>query len=117
LALSIKIHHGLCRPILGITIKTKEGITVYGTNSETLERDDFIELGQQASVIYVEADFVCHLAPGDYFISLGVATKQGEEVVPHDRRYDSIHLQVCPNNTFFGLADMELNLHARQIAV
>jgi lipopolysaccharide transport system ATP-binding protein len=69
----------------------------------------------QESVIQAEAVFICRLAPGDYFISLGVATKHGEAVTPHDRRYDSIHLQVRPNNTFFGLANLELNLSAQQV--
>jgi lipopolysaccharide transport system ATP-binding protein len=115
LATSIKFHKGVYRPILGITIKTKEGVTVYGVNSETLECADFTKIGQQESVIQAEAVFICRLAPGDYFISLGIATKHGEDVTPHDRRYDSIHLQVRPNNTFFGLANLELNLSARQV--
>jgi len=117
LAASIKFHKDFYRPILGITIKTKEGVTVYGVNSETLECDDLKTLGQQESIIQAEAVFICHLAPGDYFISLGIATKHGEDVIPHDRRYDSIHLQVRPNDTFFGLANLELNLSARQVRV
>jgi len=115
LATSIKFHRGICRPILGITIKTKEGVTVYGVNSETLECDDFQKLGQQESVIQAEAVFICRLAPGDYFISLGVATKHGEGVTPHDRRYDALHLQVRPNHVFFGIANLELSLSARQV--
>ena len=62
--------------------------------------------------IEVVAVFVCRLAPGDYFISLGVATLQGEEVIPHDRRYDSIHLQVRSNSLFFGIADLDLEMMA-----
>ena len=86
LAVSVKFHRDFYRPIFGITIKTKEGVTVYGVHSETLECDDFQELGQGGSVIQVETALACHLAPGDYFISLGIATKHGEEVIPHDRR-------------------------------
>lgn len=115
LALSVKFHKDLYRPILGVTIKTKEGVTVYGVNSETLECDDFQKLGRSRSVIEVKAAFVCQLAAGDYFISLGVATKHGEEVVPHDRRYDSIHLQVMPNSRFFGLVDLELTMIAKEV--
>ncbi len=115
LSISIKFHNSFYRPILGITIKTKEGVTVYGVNSETLECDDLTKLGQQESVIQAEAVFICHLAPGDYFISLGIASKHGEDVIPHDRRYDSIHLKVRPNNSFFGIANLELDLSARKI--
>jgi lipopolysaccharide transport system ATP-binding protein len=115
LVTSIKFHQDMYRPILGLTIKTKEGVTVYGANSETLDCDDFLDLGAAGSVIQVKAAFVCALAPGDYFISLGVATKHGEDVVPHDRRYDSIHLQVRPNKTFFGLVDLDLKMSAQGI--
>jgi lipopolysaccharide transport system ATP-binding protein len=60
--------------------------------------------------------FTCRLAQGDYFISLGIASKRGEEVIPHDRRYDSIHLQVRPHTTFFGLTDLNLTMNARETA-
>ena len=63
----------------------------------------------------VETAFVCRLAPGDYFVSLGLASKLGEEVIPHDRRYDSIHLQVKPNNTLFGIVNLELKMVAKKI--
>lgn len=115
LATSIKFNKSVYRPILGITIKTKEGVTVYGVNSETLECVGFKKIGLQHSIVQAEAVFLCRLAPGDYFISLGIATKHGEEVTPHDRRYDSIHLQVRPNNKFFGLMNLEINLTARQV--
>lgn len=115
LAVSMQFHRKLVRPILGITVKTKEGVTVYGANSETLECGDFQELGEAASVAYVEASFQCRLAPGDYFISLGIATRQGEEIIPHDRRYDGIHLQVQPDSTFFGLVDLGINLNVKKV--
>ena len=115
LALSIKFYKNIDRPILGMTIKTKEGVTVYGTNSEIANPVDFIQIGQQDSAAQAEVAFTCRLAPGDYFISLGIASKQNEDVTPHDRRYDSIHLQVRPDNTFFGLVNLEANLSAQQV--
>jgi lipopolysaccharide transport system ATP-binding protein len=117
LAVSVKFNRDIYRPIFGITIKTKEGVTVYGVNSETLECDDFQKLGQSSAVIQVETAFTCRLASGDYFISLGIATKHGEEVIPHDRRYDSIHLQVMPDSLFFGLADLELTMITKKVEV
>lgn len=115
LSVTVKFHAEFYRPILGITIKTKEGVTVYGVNSETLECTPFHELGRSGSVMQADAAFVCRLAPGDYFISLGIASKEGDEAVPHDRRYDSIHLQVGPNTSLFGLVDLELNMMAKEV--
>ena len=115
LALSVLFYSDLLRPILGITIKTKEGVTIYGVNSELLQCNEFQVLGKRATVAQAEANFQCRLAPGDYFISLGVATRKGEEVIPHDRRYDSIHVHVKPHGGFFGLVDLELGLSAKPV--
>ena len=115
LRLSIKFLSNLVRPILGITIKTREGVTVYGVNSETLDVGSFQSLGAAGSVVEARAAFTCRLASGDYFVSFGVATKEGENVIPHDRRYDAIHLQIRPEKTFFGLVDLGLDLTAKQL--
>jgi lipopolysaccharide transport system ATP-binding protein len=98
-------------PIFGVTIKTKEGMTVYGANSETLDATEFRDVGGSSSTIQLQAAFRCSLAPGDYFISVGVATVSGGEVVPHDRRFDAIHLQVAHQQKFFGLADLNLEMN------
>jgi lipopolysaccharide transport system ATP-binding protein len=116
LAVTVKLLKDFHRPILGITIKTKEGVTVYGANTETLGCKDFGEAGSMSSVIQTVAAFKCNLAAGDYFISLGLASKHGEEVIPHDRRYDSIHLQVRPNDQFFGIANLGFTLQAKKIS-
>jgi lipopolysaccharide transport system ATP-binding protein len=116
LAVTVKLLKDFHRPILGITIKTKEGVTVYGANTETLGCKDFGESGDMGSVTQVVAVFKCNLAAGDYFISLGLASKHGEEVIPHDRRYDSIHLQVRPNDQFFGLANLGFTMKAKKIS-
>lgn len=117
LGVAIRFHADLVHPILGITIKTKEGVTVYGANSTTLAVDAFQSLGRKDTAVIVDAAFICRLAPGDYFISLGIATKQGEDVIPHDRRYDAIHLQVNPVTSFFGLCNLELELKTQEIAL
>lgn len=115
LAVSIKFNREFHWPIFGITIKTKEGITVYGVNSEILDCEEFMVLGKECSVVNAGTVFTCSLAPGDYFISLGIASRVGEEIIPHDRRYDSIHLQVRPDNGFFGIVDLGLKMFAKEI--
>ena len=97
-------------PILGVTVKTKEGVTVYGSNSEMLDVTALRECGRAGQTVIARVRFSCRLAPGDYFVSVGIATRQGGIVVPHDRRYDAIHLQVCPEPTFFGLADLSMSM-------
>ena len=116
LAVAVKLLKDFHRPILGITIKTKEGVTVYGANTETLGCKEFSDASDIGAVIQTTTEFKCNLAAGDYFISLGLASKHGEEVIPHDRRYDSIHLQVRPNDQFFGLANLGFTMQAKKIS-
>jgi lipopolysaccharide transport system ATP-binding protein len=117
LELAVKFFQDLWRPIFGVTIKTKEGVTVYGTNSDKLDIDDFTSKGRAGEAIVIRVGFVCRFAPGDYFISLGIATSQGEEIMPHDRRYDSIHFQVRPVKTFFGLVDADLDISVKDVTL
>lgn len=116
LAVSVKFHCDLLRPILGIAVKTKDGVTVSGVNSEMRELADFQVLLQKGSVMHAKANFRCGLVPGDYFISVGIATRKNEEYIPHDRRYDSIHFVVRPHNHFNGLADLEFSLSVTGIS-
>ena len=110
LLVTIKFFKRIVRPIFGFTIKTREGVTVYGANSETLDQIAFKEIGSEGEALTLRVNFECRLASGDYFISLGLASRIGDEIVPHDRRYDSIHLQIKPNPSFFGLTDLDLKL-------
>lgn len=115
LAVSIKFMNEISNPVFGVTFKTKEGVTVYGTNTNTLNAQlpSTCNAGQ---VIQIHSTFNGDLAPGDYFLSLGLASKHGEEVTPHDRRYDVIHLQVRPNEQFFGLVNLGMTMQSMVIA-
>lgn len=100
-----RFHDALINPILGVTLKTKEGLTIYGTNTEMgITEGDFVS-GNGGGVVACTFNINC--APGDYFISLGIASRNGQgEVVPHDRRYDSIHLCVESGESFIGITNL-----------
>lgn len=116
LHVAVKFNTDLAGVIFGITIKTKEGVTVYGTNTEMLSDKALHTVRSIDSVILVDASFICRLGPGDYFVSLGLATKNGQEIIPHDRRYDAIHFVVLGNSKFFGYNDLETTISVRGIA-
>ena len=118
LCFSVQFKTDLVRPIFGVTIKTKEGITVYGSNSKLVAAEETKLLGSAQSNAEIQMTFTCNLAPGDYFISLGVVTQHGEEVIPHDRRYDAIHIHVgSPQNNFFGFTDLNLRLQGKEVTL
>ena len=110
LEIVVQFHKPLINPIFGLTVKTKEGITLYGSNSELLSTPGMREAGKPGSTVLIAARFLANLAPGDYFISLGIATRDGESINPHDRRYDSIHFTVEPPEPFFGLTQLNLSI-------
>jgi lipopolysaccharide transport system ATP-binding protein len=110
LRLAIRFGREVVRPILGVTIKTKEGVTVFGTNTERLADARMRDVGRAGSVITATVGFDCRLAPGDYFVSLGLASRQGDGVTPHDRRYDAIHLHVGSEERLFGLVDLGMTI-------
>jgi lipopolysaccharide transport system ATP-binding protein len=106
LNLAIQFNHLVVNPILGFTIKTKEGVTVYGTNSYLLDCESMQMIGKEGTRAKACLKFTNRLATGDYFVSVGIASRTGEDILPHDRRYDSIHLVVAPTPQVLGLIDL-----------
>jgi lipopolysaccharide transport system ATP-binding protein len=115
LSIAVKFIETLNSPIFGITIKTKEGVAVYGTNTENLEILDLKSKGLAKQTVIIKIRLTCRLAPGDYFISLGIATRDGENIIPHDRRYDAIHFQVRSDTKFFGLVNTDLTISIEDV--
>jgi len=98
------------RPIFGFAVKNKEGITIYNTNSEWQEVANLDE-AKAGSETVVNFSFPNLLYEGDYFISLGVASSDTNgEIIPHDRRYDSIHISVAPVKKFTGFTDLSAKI-------
>lgn len=106
LSVAFRFNRPVINPILGFTIKTKEGVTVYGTNSYLLECVETRSMGESGTTATARVRFINRLATGDYFISIGIASREGEDIIAHDRRYDSIHLIVEPTPKLLGLIDL-----------
>ncbi|MFJ2428960.1 ABC transporter ATP-binding protein [Pseudomonas sp. NPDC087804] len=115
LNLAIQFNHMIVNPILGFTIKTKEGVTVYGTNSYLLDCESDQTIGAPGTQATACLKFVNRLATGDYFISVGIASRSGEDILPHDRRYDSIHFVVAPTPKVLGLIDLGASMEIKLV--
>lgn len=116
LNLALRFNKMIVNPILGFTIKTKEGVTVYGTNSLLLNCVGAQDIGAAGTEATACLKFTNRLATGDYFISIGIASREGEEIIPHDRRYDSIHFIVAPTPKLLGLIDLALTMDINQVS-
>lgn len=104
-----RVLEPLVRPIFGVTLKTKEGVTIYGTNSELTPLA--IPFDGEPGDKVIECSFPLNCAAGDYFLSFGLASREvNGDVVPHDRRYDSIHFFVDVGEEFLGVTDLRATL-------
>ena len=104
----VRFVQSIPRPIYGVTIKTPDGIEVAGANSQDSVSFPSWESREAGEVAVVRFDFTCSLNGGEYLISVGVAEVGAGGVVPLDRRYDAIHLQVANPRKVFGLVDLGL---------
>jgi lipopolysaccharide transport system ATP-binding protein len=108
LYLKVKYHKDVAYPIYGLTIKTPDGVTVYGTNSRDWDSKNNFEARRAGEQVIVKFSFKPDLITGHYLISLGVAEQGTEEAVPLDRRYDALEIYVTNTNRSFGIADLHL---------
>jgi len=94
--------------VYGLTVKTVDGLAVFGSNSEkALSRLDEERIG----TLLLEYEITMNLSGGDYFFSLGVVRRDtsGSDVVL-DRRYDLFHLNVAQGTDSFGIANLPFNI-------
>ena len=92
---------------IGFLIKTHDGIFLYGTNS-FLALEGKSHLSPKSGEVY-NCTFLLpmHLNSGHYLISLGVSTGSQENLIPLDRRYDSILINVEKTINFWGIVDLQ----------
>ncbi len=99
-------------PIYGLTIKTPDGITLFGSNSRDFDNGPILLMADQGGVYKVS--FILReqrLGAGEYFLSVGVAEEKAGEIFPLDRRYDAICLHVANRlSRSFGLVDFSINV-------
>jgi lipopolysaccharide transport system ATP-binding protein len=116
LTLAISFIDPIQNPIIGFTIKNTEGVTLFGCNTDSQGTAGMQAIGQQGQSTSITFQFKNRLGGGDYFISVGVASRMGDEIVPHDRRYDAIHIQVLGTQKFHGLIDLDahISLHSKE---
>ena len=107
--MQIHFFEALRRPIYGLTMRTLDGVTVFGANT----RSRYLAVktpssGDETEIVF---KFQLNVLAGDYFISLGVADddEQADQIAV-DRRYDMLHLVVKGGPDDFGFADMEMSI-------
>jgi len=84
-------------PIYGLTLKSRDGAIIFTTNSQELLLANEPPK-KQGDEVFVSFSFRPFLDSGEYFVSVGIVSSIGGRVVPHDRRYDVIKLNIAPHS-------------------
>lgn len=98
-------------PVVGILIRTRSGLNVYGTNTE-LEQ---LHPGpvSAGSVLRVSYRFVCELCPGDYTITVASHDPDG---LWHDWLEDAVAFAVADDRYTAGVANLRAKVYAELTA-
>lgn len=92
-------------PLLGLSIKTRDGVLVYAINTRFLKLD--LPSATEGEIRIYKFSLKLDLSPGDWFFDLGVAEKLPTEDPPCDIRNNALHLQVLRSNFYDGLVELE----------
>jgi ABC-type methionine transport system ATPase subunit len=98
---SVRYRDQVQEPVIGILIRTRIGLEVYGTNTE-LEK---VPTGSYAAddPMRIEFRFVCDLCPGEYTITVASHDADG---VTHDWVDDAVAFAVADSRYTAGVANL-----------
>lgn len=99
--------HNAC---VGVMIRTPRGIEVFGSDSSIAKPNVVFDLPARKS-LRITAHFKNHLAPGVYFLTVGVARIDGHK---HDMRFDALEFVVEPAPAVYhaSLVDLDVKFSA-----
>jgi lipopolysaccharide transport system ATP-binding protein len=106
LYVKVQFHKAVEKPIFGLFIKSTDGVTLFGTNTKEWDGKHSFTPVARGETTVVHFQFQVLLNSGNYLLSLGVAADSGAEVVPLDRRYDSIAIHVKSQGFTHGLVTL-----------
>lgn len=106
----VRYRESLDEPVIGIMIRTRIGLAVYGTNTE-LEK---ISMGNclPGTRLQIEFAFRCDLCPGEYTIT---AASHDADGTAHDWVDDAIAVNVVDSRYTAGVANLRANVTVTKI--
>ena len=109
LEMKVIFNKGLNGLIYGLTIRTVDGVIVFGAN--TRNRGIKTKTRNEGEIAWIRFMFDLNLLPGEYFLSLGIA--QDDDDVDNraiDRRYDLVHFTVQGALNDLGFAALNMKI-------
>ncbi|WP_160288679.1 ABC transporter ATP-binding protein [Pseudomonas knackmussii] len=102
----------------GLLIRTLEGLYLYGTNSFISSRGVSNISAQAGQIRIFRFTLPLNLNEGDYMISFGVSagTPPGE-LIPLERRYDSVIVKVYRTQAIWGVIDLNAEFESSELTI
>lgn len=97
----------VANPVIGMMIRTRVGLEVFGTNTE-LEAIDLGACGP-GDEVKVDFQFVCDLCPGEYTLTAASHDRDG---APHDWLDDAVAFSVTDDRYTAGVANLRATVRA-----
>lgn len=110
---AVKFNRDVPQPIYAMTLKTPDGVVLYGHNSREIAAKTVYQPRRKGDVVNIDFSFEPKLITGHYLISLGVVEQPvdgDEDVAALDRRYDVIEMFVTNYDRGFGLVDLGMKI-------
>ena len=99
------------QPVVGILIRNRVGVSVYGTNTELEKIDiDPCSAGDQLELLFT---FACNLCPLEYTLTVASHDPDG---VAHDWQEDAIRFTVSDTRYTAGVANLQARISVRRLA-
>jgi lipopolysaccharide transport system ATP-binding protein len=99
----------------GILIRSLDGIYLYGTNSHLSSHGRANLSARPGQVSTFKFSLPMLLNEGDYMISFGVSTGHPDgELIPLERRYDSVIIRVTRHQIFWGIVDLKAEFESTE---
>jgi lipopolysaccharide transport system ATP-binding protein len=107
---TVRFASRVADPVVGIMIRTRIGLNVYGTNTE-LEQ---LKLGpvETGAGIRVSYRFRCDLCPGDYTVT---AASHDPDGLWHDWMEDAVAFSVSDSRYTAGVADLKARVESEKL--
>lgn len=106
ISFSARFNISVSNLIFGLTIKTNDGVTVFGRNTKEEPNVQLLKKVNAGEIINVTFFVRPQLCTGDYLMSLGIVKEINGEIIPMERRYDSICIRVESRSFSYGIVDL-----------
>ncbi|ANR80891.1 sugar ABC transporter ATP-binding protein [Kosakonia sacchari] len=113
----IEFYAEISNVIVGFTLKTIDGITVFGCNTKSCSNEGILTQVFPGKIIECAFRLKPELCTGDYTISLGVANEFNGEIIPIERRYDSVNIRVESDTKAYGVVDLLRGIDANELNI